>query len=197
MRHTDAVACRGLGPDGREPRALALATLASRPSHRAPSCRMRPLSLLQLGWYFGRRLLARLGPGPSGLSRFETQYEPDGLYPLDREEQAVTRALSRCIACGICDARFSAYGDVDRTALRAPSDLVIAHARSLPDWDALVPALCQLARGDLEDLEAACPVQVPFARVVEVTRARAVSLRARREARAIAPQTADRRHDPG
>lgn len=157
---------------------------------------MRPVSLVRLGWHFVTRLVARALLPRRGLLRFKQSYGPERLFELEREEQEVVASLSRCIACGICDANFGSYDDVARTAMRAPSDVVLAHSRSLPDWDALALPLAQLERGDLARIERLCPAQIPLARVVEVARRRAEALRAAGE---DAPGHALSRgkHDPG
>jgi succinate dehydrogenase/fumarate reductase-like Fe-S protein len=157
-----------------------------------------PVSLLRLGWYFGKRLIARLFFRQHGLARFEAQYGSEGLFALAPEEREAVASLSKCIACGICDASFGPYHGIARSSLRGPSDLVLAQSRSLPDWDALAPALAQLERGRVEEIEALCPAQVPFERVLRVAKKRAEALRAARE-----PDTTRRlargsiQHDPG
>lgn len=157
---------------------------------------MSPSSLIRLGWYFVRRTLARLFLSQRGLLRFRAQYEPEGLFALEPDEKKAVAALSRCIACGACDAHFTAYDQIARTTLRAPSDLVLAQARSLPDWDALVAPLAQLERGDLTRLEKVCPARVPFVEIARIARKRAEALR---ETRAAAPalRKSSVKHDPG
>lgn len=159
---------------------------------------MTPVSLARLGWHFVARLLARAFLPARGLLRFRESYGRERLFELAREEQEVVASLSRCIACGICDAHFGpGYVDVARSTMRAPSDVVLAHTRSLPDWDALIEPLAQLERGDLARIERLCPAQIPLAQVVEVARRRAEALRGAREdgARDVAPSR--EKHDPG
>lgn len=159
---------------------------------------MSLVSLVRLGWYFARRLLARLVFPQRGLLRFQASYARDGLFALDSEEQRAIASMSRCIACGICDAHFGSYDAVSRIALRGPSDLVLSQSRSLPDWDALALPLAQLERGELETIERLCPVQIPIAQIAAVAKKRALALqsaRAERDAPAL-PQGAIK-HDPG
>ena len=156
---------------------------------------MRPVSLVRLGWHFVARLVTRALTPRRGLLRFEQSYGTERLFALEREEQEVVASLSRCIACGICDAHFGDYDRVARTAMRAPSDVVLSHSRSLPDWDALALPLAQLERGDLARIERLCPAQIPLARVVEVARRRAEALRDARDANVAALPRG--RHDPG
>lgn len=152
---------------------------------------MRFGSLVRLGAYFIWQLIMRLfRPGPQ-LAAFRASYDPEGLTPVEHGEREVLATLSRCVACGACDAAFDAYGRVVRSELRGPSELPLAYARSLPDLDATSGWLVHLAKGDLARLERACPVDVPFTKVVQVLRARAGPPRVR-------PSKAGRaRHDPG
>lgn len=135
---------------------------------------MRPGSFVRLGWYFGRQLLLRLLRPADGLARFERAYcREDRLLPVSKEDRQALHALSGCIACGMCDARFGAWGSVSRGKLRAVSDLPLSYTRSLPDFDALGPTLVELRRGDLERLEQVCPVRVPFRQLAELAERRA------------------------
>lgn len=104
-------------------------------------------------------------------------------------------ALSRCIACGVCDAHFEAYDAIARTVLRAPSDLVLAHSRASPDWNALLAPVAQLERGDLARLEALCPARIPFAALARLVRARAAAVEPVEGSLPAGPRTP--RHDPG
>ncbi len=148
-------------------------------------------SLVRLGAYFFAQLAKRLFVRAPQLPAFRAAYDPDGLAPLETDERAVLSTLSRCVACGACDAAFDAYGKVVRSELRGPSELPLAYARSLPDLDATAGWLVHLQKGDLARLERACPVDVPFARVVSVLRARAGEPRVR------ASKVTRARHDPG
>jgi succinate dehydrogenase/fumarate reductase-like Fe-S protein len=124
---------------------------------------MTPGSFVRLGYYFAKRLLLRLVRREDGLARFRANYvEPERLLPVGSKDREAVQALSRCIACGLCDAHFSAYREVDRARFRAPSDLPLSHTRSLPDYDALDAYLGELRKGDLRRLEKVCPVGVPF-----------------------------------
>jgi hypothetical protein len=159
-----------------------------------------PVSLVRLAWYFVARLVARALLPHRGLDRFRAQYETEGLFPLEEREKKVVTSLSKCIACGACDAHFGPYDRIARNVLRAPSDFVLADARSLHDWDALVPALVQLRRGDLERLEEVCPAQIPFRRIARIAKKRAEELEAMRES-GRSPLRLRRgrgsKHDPG
>ncbi len=142
---------------------------------------------LWLVWIYARSLARRW------LGRAPPRALPDGAgpAPTTATEREALSALRRCVACGACDAAFDAYGKVVRTELRGPSELPLAFGRSLEDLDAAAGWLSHLEKGDLAKLERACPVAVPFSRVVVTLKARAGTPRVR------ATKVAHRRHDPG
>lgn len=148
-------------------------------------------SLVRLGAYFVTQLVVRLFRRAPQLPAFRASYDGDGLAPLTLDEREVLSTLSRCVACGACDAAFDAYGKVVRSEIRGPSELPLAYSRSLPDLDATSGWLVHLGKGDLARLERACPVDVPFTRVVRTLRARAGEPRVRASKAGRAP------HDPG
>lgn len=148
-------------------------------------------SLVRLAAHFVTQLMMRVVRRAPQLPAFRASYDPDGLAPLTTDEREVLSTLSRCVACGACDAAFDAYNKVVRSELRGPSELPLAFARSLPDLDATSGWLVHLSKGDLSRLERACPVDVPFTRVVATIRARAGEPRVR------ASKAGRARHDPG
>jgi len=140
-----------------------------------------------LAWTYARSLLGRwLGARPAPA----LPGVPDPA-PARAEDREALASLSRCVACGACDAAFDAYAKVVRSELRGPSELPLAFGRSLEDLDATAGWLVHLEKGDLAKLERACPVGVPFSRVVVTLKARAGIPRVR------ATKVAHRRHDPG
>lgn len=136
-----------------------------------------PSSFVRLGWHFVRRALIRLVRAERGLARFRANYwGEDRLLPVAPEERSALHALSRCIACGMCDARFTAWPDVDRAEFAGPQALPLSYTRALPDYDALHRYLANLHRGDLERLERICPTRVPFRRLAAFAARRAAEL---------------------
>lgn len=113
------------------------------------------------------------------------------MAPTTAREREVLASLGKCVACGACDSAFDAYTEVVRNDLRGPSELPLAFGRSLEDLDATAGWLVQLEKGDLARLERACPVGVPFSRVVVTLKARAGTPRVR------ATKVARSKHDPG
>lgn len=148
---------------------------------------MSIVTRIWLAWTYARSLIARW------LGRAPTWALPDvpGPAPTTPAEREALVALGKCVACGACDGAFDAYNKVVRNELRGPSELPLAFGRSLEDLDATAGWLVHLEKGDLAKLERACPVGVPFARVVVTLKARAGTPRVR------ATKVAHRRHDPG
>jgi succinate dehydrogenase/fumarate reductase-like Fe-S protein len=131
-------------------------------------------SLIRLGWHFVKRLMERLFDRRPGLARFEEYYAEDRLRSLSAEESEALASFSRCTACGMCDATFSAYDRASRSELRGPSDLPLAYTRNLPDLDAARTFVAHLEKGDLEALEAVCPARIPFRRLVRFVKDKSV-----------------------
>lgn len=158
----------------------------------------RPLvtlgSFVRLGYYFVKRLLLRLFRRKTGLQQFHENYAEDRLLPLSPSDRGVFAAFSGCIACGMCDAQFSAYGRTARREFHGPSDLPLAYSRSLPDYDGLVTYVSSLRRGDLELLERVCPARIPFGRLATFVEGVAGAL----ANEPMPPEVPSRkRHDPG
>lgn len=134
-------------------------------------------SFVRLGYYFFRQLVLRMVGRSRGLAQFAESYcREDRLLPVPSEDRRALHALSRCIACGMCDAHFTAYARVDRTRFLGPSELPLSHTRSLPDFDALHDYLRNLAEGDLVRLEQVCPTGVPFRQLADFAARRAAEL---------------------
>jgi succinate dehydrogenase/fumarate reductase-like Fe-S protein len=134
---------------------------------------MRPGSFFRLGWYFFKRLSLRMLRPEHGLARFQANYwQGEHLLPVSEEERQALGALSRCIACGMCDLYFTAWDGVSESRFSGPSALPLSYTRSLPDYDAMDGYLQQLRRGDLQRLEQVCPVDVPFRALADFAESR-------------------------
>jgi succinate dehydrogenase/fumarate reductase-like Fe-S protein len=134
-------------------------------------------SLVRLGYYFFRQLLLRAVGRSRGLAHFADAYcHEDRLLPMSADDRRALASFSSCIACGMCDAQFTAYARVNRAQFRGPSDLPLAYTRSLPDLDALHAYLENLAEGDLIRLEQVCPTGVPFRQLADFAGRRAKEL---------------------
>lgn len=139
---------------------------------------MAPGSFIRLGIYFVRQLILRLFHRGGGLARFQNNYASDRLLPVPKDERPILDTFGGCIACGMCDVFFPAYGPPPRSDLRAPSDLPISYSRSLPDYDALRRSVERLRQADLERLESVCPTSVPFRRLAAFVESQAMELEA-------------------
>jgi succinate dehydrogenase/fumarate reductase-like Fe-S protein len=134
-------------------------------------------SFVRLGYYFFRQLVLRMLGVSRGLAQFAESYcHEDRLLPLSPEDRRALSSFSSCIACGMCDAHFAAYGQVRRTEMRGPSDLPLSYSRSLPDYDALHRYLEHLGAGNLVQLEQVCPTGVPFRHLAAFAERRALDL---------------------
>jgi succinate dehydrogenase/fumarate reductase-like Fe-S protein len=140
----------------------------------------RIFALLSLAW----RLLVHLACAPfrrTGLPKFRENYEADGIFALDAEERAVFETFSRCIGCGLCDARCAA---LDLAGRLSPSALAMTESRSLPDLDATTAhAGRYLDCTNCELCEAACPTGVPLRRLAAFVVAHGRAVPQRRSSR--------------
>ncbi len=103
-----------------------------------------------LGALFGRR---------RGLAAFMTSYAPDRLPALSPSERANLPAMSSCIACGICG--------------HEVMSVMLAGARSMPDFDASTKLLARLTDKQLAMLEPRCPTRVPMRQIAAFVRTKA------------------------
>ena len=126
-------------------------------------------ALWVLAWALIRTLFGRLFGGTGGLSLFRENYDDDRLPPATLEERALLPAMSRCIACGLCDVGGPTPGGA------GPMDLALASSRQTPDADAAVVGLARLSDEVLAERERICPTRVPLVAIARLTRARAAA----------------------
>ncbi len=129
-------------------------------------------------WESLRRIAA--GLGRSGHADAESRRrtappDPDALV-----------AARRCLGCGLCDLAFEDWQNTATGEFRGPMTFVLGISAGRPEW--AVRQTGDMRRTDLHALELACPVRVPFERLVSELERRAP----RRGA--VMPRT---RHDPG
>jgi hypothetical protein len=97
--------------------------------------------------------------GGSGSGRFVRTYERDRLLPFTPFARELANRIGSCIGCGACEDR--------RSSPRAVLEL----SRGLDQLHLSAPMIAQLAsmdREDLLELQARCPADIPFVRMVEM-----------------------------
>jgi hypothetical protein len=129
------------------------------------------LALLRTLWRRAR------GERRPGLERFRENYANDGLTALSAGDRAQMGDFGRCIACGRCDRE-----DGPRIASSAGQypgtmSLVLACARSMPDFAAAARSFSYLSDTELQQKEALCPTGVPLRRLAAFVRANAPAAR--------------------
>jgi Fe-S oxidoreductase len=126
-----------------------------------------------LAWLAWRALvvqpLKRLAHRGTGLERFRAAYAGDGLRPTLPEERAVALLASRCVGCGLCEARCP-LPDPPLAALGLPAAFRLVGRRA---GDLALAAPLLEACAGCRDCEPACPTAVPIGRVVAHLRVRA------------------------
>ncbi len=130
-------------------------------------------ALLLLAWALVRSLLAPLFGLRRGLADFRRSYAPDRVPPFGADERALVPALSRCIACGLCDVGEGAAMVRSRGAYAGVMDLMLASSRSIPDFDVAARSFDAVGDERLAALEARCPTAVPMRRLAAFVRAKA------------------------
>ena len=126
-------------------------------------------ALWVLAWALIRTIFGRVLGGPSGLALFRQNYDEDRLPPATPEERGLLPAMSRCIACGLCDIG----GPTPAGA--GPMDLALASSRQSPDADAAAIGLARIPDEVLAERERVCPTFVPLVAIARLTRARAAA----------------------
>jgi hypothetical protein len=148
-------------------------------------------ALLILAWALVRSLLAPLLGARRGLADFRRSYAADRLPPVAADERRYMHELSRCIACGLCDAGEGARIARSHGKFAGVMDLMLASSRSMPDYDAAARSFEAIGDERLSELEARCPVRVPMRKLASFVRGKAAELTAPIEPREPAPAPAD------
>ena len=133
-------------------------------------------ALLLLAWALVRTVVASLFGTRRGLKEFRASYAKDRLPPIAPEERRRLPMMSGCIACGLCD-----HGEGIRAAHSAGQyagtmDLMLASARSMPDYDAAVRSFAAVSDARLAELERICPTRVPMRALAAFVRAKAAEV---------------------
>lgn len=126
-------------------------------------------SIFRLGWSFAKTLVRSLVERPLQLPRFVAQYRPDGMLSREAGDQDAIVGAGRCIGCGRCDLRAIELGAPDALGARGPMAFVQGVSRQAGVDDPTTP---QATPALLDELTAACPVEVPFVALTAVVRRR-------------------------
>jgi succinate dehydrogenase/fumarate reductase-like Fe-S protein len=139
------------------------------------SARVRALFLL--GFALVRTVLRRtFTRSKLGLSAFRANYDADGLPSVTTEERAVMSEFSRCIACGLCDRGEAQRIERSGGAYRGVMALVLAGARSMPDYRAASYSFGFISDAELAEKERICPTGVPMRRIARFVRDKAAAV---------------------
>ncbi len=129
-----------------------------------------------LAWALVRTLLGNLLGMRRGLAEFQRSYAPDRLPRMTPEQRRSLPLLSGCIACGLCDVGEGARAAASGGVYAGVMDLILASARSMPDYDAAVAAFGAVGDARLAELEARCPTRVPMRAVAAFVREKAAEV---------------------
>jgi succinate dehydrogenase/fumarate reductase-like Fe-S protein len=129
---------------------------------------------LTLAWALVRTLVGNALGMRRGLADFERSYAPDRLPPMSPEHRKSLPTFSGCIACGLCDVGEGGRAAASGGAYAGVMDLILASARSMPDYDAAIAAFDAVGDSRLAELEARCPTNVPMRAVAAFVRSTSV-----------------------
>jgi hypothetical protein len=129
-------------------------------------------AVLLLAWALVRTLIGNLLGRRRGLEDFQHSYAADRLPPMSLAERRALPTFSGCIACGLCDVGEGARRAASGGAYAGVMDLMLASARSMPDYDAAVSAFDAIGDARLAELEARCPTGVPMRQVAAFVRSK-------------------------
>jgi hypothetical protein len=112
-----------------------------------------------------------------GLARFRENYAEDGLTALSEGDRLAMRGFGRCIACGRCDRGDDARILASNGQFRGTMGLVLAAARSMPDYRAAARGFAHLGDAELRAKELLCPTRVPLRQIADFVRSNAAAAR--------------------
>jgi succinate dehydrogenase/fumarate reductase-like Fe-S protein len=129
-----------------------------------------------LAWALVRTVVTNLLGRRRGLADFRRSYAPDRLPPMNKKERRSLPMFSGCIACGLCDVGEGARAAAASGAYAGVMDLMLASARSMPDFDAAAAAFSAVGDERLAELERRCPTAVPMRAVAAFVREKAAEV---------------------
>lgn len=134
----------------------------------------RVRAVLMLAWALVTTLVRRLfGRGRRGVSAFQRNYAADGLSSLTAEQREEMRSFGGCIACGLCDRGEAERMERSAGAYPGVMELVLASARSMPDYAAAAVGFGYLPDEVLLEKEGICPANVPIGRIARFVKSKA------------------------
>ena len=152
-----------------------------------------PLSFMSLSHWF-KQLWTRDADPVAVVERHPGLVLSPPTAALSRAELELLGETARCFGCGRCDTRFD-YTNADRTSMRGPSDFALRYAKAPDDYGLLQPLSATFERGNLAELEAACPARVPFVAIGALLALRAAALAP--PPPLPPPDKSANQHDPG
>jgi hypothetical protein len=133
----------------------------------------RALALIVLASGLVRVIIARLFGALTGLKLFHQNYGPDRLTAVSKSEREIIPTFSRCFACGRCDLGEGERIREARGAYPGLMQLVLASARSMPDFDAAARGFAFVPEDVLREKRRICPADVPFEDIARFVKAKA------------------------
>ncbi len=138
--------------------------------------RGRIQALLLLAWALIRTLWRRaFNKAEPGLAIFRANYAADGLTALSAADRLAMREFGRCIACGRCNRGDGPLMLASEGRFKGTMGLVLAAARSMPEYRAAAEGFALLDDAALERKERLCPTQVPLRRLAAFVRSNAAA----------------------
>lgn len=122
-----------------------------------------------LGWHFLLHVLRKLFfvYRPGGIERFEQNFEPEGLVPVDDRERQMLTKWQSCIGCGLCEAVCPELGVIPENRHMGPQALAESGMRDLSRAELALPSREAIAECDYDELEAICPADIPIGELAE------------------------------
>ena len=145
----------------------------------------RVRAVVLLAYALLRTLVRRLfGRGRRGVAAFRQNYAADGLSSVTAAQREDMRGFGRCIACGLCDRGEAERIAQSRGAYSGVMELVLAAARSMPDYAAAAVGFAYLSDSTIAEKERICPADVPIGQIARFVRSKAAQARTSAPARA-------------
>lgn len=123
---------------------------------------------LFMGTQLLRHVLSRLDPTVRkrrGIARFESNFFPEGIFPVSPRLRQILPRADRCLSCDLCLVAPIA------PPLVSARELTMRVLRSPTEWHLVRDRLA--SRDAYKDAESLCPERIPIAELGDEVRARA------------------------